>query len=122
MARPIASLVLLAVVLAGCGGGADRTAAPVDRSRALDAELQRTTESAGLQGAASVLVVDGHVVWSGATGMADVEAGRPMTPTTPVYFASVSKTITAAVALGAGVAGPAHGHAARAAAAHERRP
>jgi len=99
--RWIAPLVLL---LAGCGGGgATPTATPQASGRALgealDAELERTTESAGLQGAASVLVVDGEVVWAGATGMADVEAQRLMTATTPVYFASVSKTVTAAVAL-----------------------
>jgi D-alanyl-D-alanine carboxypeptidase len=98
--RWIAPLVLL---VAGCGGGATPTATPQASGRALgealDAELERTTEQAGLAGAASVLVVDGRVVWSGATGMADVEAQRPMTARTPVYFASVSKTVTAAVAL-----------------------
>ena len=46
-----------------------------------------------------MLVVDGRVVWSGAMGMADLAEDRAMTARTPVWFASVSKTITAAVAL-----------------------
>lgn len=105
--RHVVSLVLLAFFLGGCGAS-DRaaraaTATPAAAGRQLaeplDAELERTTTEAGLQGAAAVLMVDGRLVWSGGAGMADVEAGRPMTPRTPVYYASVSKTVTAAVAL-----------------------
>ena len=105
--RHIVTLALLALILGGCGGGdggapaATATPAATGRQLAepLDAELERTTAEAGLQGATSVLMVDGRIVWSGGAGMADVEAGRPMTPRTPVYYASVSKTVTAAVAL-----------------------
>jgi CubicO group peptidase (beta-lactamase class C family) len=109
--RLIAPLVLLVVLLGGCGGGdpgaPDRAArvtpAPTSAGRQLaeplDAELERSTAEAGLQGAASALVVRGRLVWSGGAGMADVKAGRRMTARTPVYFASVTKTLTAAVAL-----------------------
>lgn len=41
---------------------------------------------------------DGSFVWEGATGRAD-EAGRPMRPDTPFWFASVTKLFIAAAAL-----------------------
>ncbi|HEX5781325.1 MAG TPA: serine hydrolase domain-containing protein [Solirubrobacteraceae bacterium] len=105
--RAATALIVFALLLGGCGGGSDgaarATATPAAEGRqlpeALDAELERTAEQAGQQGVASALVVRGRLVWAGATGMADIEAERPMTPRTPVYFASVSKTVTAAVAL-----------------------
>jgi D-alanyl-D-alanine carboxypeptidase len=106
MARRAATPLVLLTLLAGCGGsdGAARaTATPAAEGRqlaeALDAELERTAGQAGQQGVASTLVVRGRVLWTGATGMADNEMGRRMSARTPVYFASVSKTLTAAVAL-----------------------
>jgi D-alanyl-D-alanine carboxypeptidase len=107
----VAGLLLLALALAACGGGGHHTspqatdtgsAAPAagrDTTRVLDAELARRVRDTGVPGAAAALVAHGRLVWSGGAGMADLRTGRPMTARTPVYFASVGKTVTAAVAL-----------------------
>ena len=77
----------------------ERSTSPVGLRDALDEELRKRAAEAGVPGAASTLVIDGQVAWSGGAGMADVRARRAMTARTPVWFASVSKTVTAAVAL-----------------------
>lgn len=46
-------------------------------------------------GAAVEVRRDGQVVYRRTFGMADIEQGRPITPTTPLYVASVSKQFTA---------------------------
>lgn len=38
---------------------------------------------------------DGSFAWSGAAGIADERTGKPMTPDTPIYVASVTKLYTA---------------------------
>jgi D-alanyl-D-alanine carboxypeptidase len=109
--RRLAAFLLLSLTFASCGGaGPQKTstatdtrgsppAAGRDLRRALDAELARRVRDTGVPGAASALVVNGRLLWSGGAGMADLRARRPMTARTPVYFASVGKTVTAAVAL-----------------------
>lgn len=47
----------------------------------------------------AAVVRDGEVLWSGATGHADLEAGIPLTPETRMRIGSVSKPFTAAIAL-----------------------
>ncbi len=90
---------LIAVVLAaGCGGGEEK-AARSDLPHKLDAELAKRADELGVPGAAAALYRRGELVWSGAFGMADIEADRPMTAQTPVAYASVGKMITAALAL-----------------------
>jgi D-alanyl-D-alanine carboxypeptidase len=109
--RVLAGFVLLVLVFASCGGGGQRAsstatgtrgsspAAGRDLALALDAELARRARDTGVPGAAAALVAHGRLVWSGGAGLADLRTGRPMTARTPVYFASVGKTVTAAVAL-----------------------
>lgn len=91
--------LLAALAIAGCSG--EEKAAPdkADLPRQLDAELAKRAEELGVPGAAAALYRRGELVWSGAYGLADVEAGREMTAQTPVAYASVGKMITAALAL-----------------------
>jgi CubicO group peptidase (beta-lactamase class C family) len=99
MARRL--LVLALVVLAGCGGSSSQQHAATGPSLAqrLDAELAKRGKEAGVPGVAGAVVVAGRPVWSGAWGMADLEHGPPMTPETPMAFASISKTLVASLVL-----------------------
>jgi D-alanyl-D-alanine carboxypeptidase len=75
------------------------SATPLVRT-ALDARLEALRRKAGIPGiSATILFADGSV-WNGAAGLADVAAGRRVTPGTAFPIASVSKTFTAALVLG----------------------
>ncbi|MHA7873377.1 MAG: serine hydrolase domain-containing protein, partial [Hyphococcus sp.] len=50
-------------------------------------------------GVAAAVVIDGKLAWSNAAGRARVPGRRPLTPKTPMRLGSVSKPITAALAL-----------------------
>jgi D-alanyl-D-alanine carboxypeptidase len=68
-----------------------------------NAELQELLsefhERYGFPGATAAMALpDGEIV-TGATGLADVEANRPMTPDTPMLAASIGKSFVAATAL-----------------------
>jgi len=56
--------------------------------------------AAGLTPGMSVAVAVGdRVAWTGAFGSADADSGRPVTPHTPFYIASSTKSLTATAAL-----------------------
>ena len=75
-----------------------RSATPMLRT-ALDARLERLRAKYGIPGiSAAVLFADGSI-WRGSAGLADVEAGRPVTSDTAFSVASISKTFTAALIL-----------------------
>ncbi len=101
---PTRALVLVVlVVLAGCGGddAGDRRAEPAAErlARALQAKLDAKREEYDVRGiTASVAFPDGSR-WSGASGLADAELRRPMAPDTPMPIASVTKPLTAALAV-----------------------
>ncbi len=86
--------------LSGCGGqpASERAQTP-DHTIELARELTDSAKSTGAPAVAAVVVDHGRLIWSAARGLADVSKRRPMTVKTPVYFASVGKMITAAVAL-----------------------
>jgi CubicO group peptidase (beta-lactamase class C family) len=63
---------------------------------ALDEALREA--SAGVPGVAAAVVFQGRV-WLGAEGWADIDENTPMSTTTPFYIGSMSKTMTAVVAL-----------------------
>jgi CubicO group peptidase (beta-lactamase class C family) len=96
-------VVLLALVLlVGCGGSpapAQHAASGPTLAQRLDAELAKQGEAVGTPGVAAAVVVDGRLIWSGAWGMADVERHRKMAPDTPMAFGSITKTLTASLAL-----------------------
>ena len=109
MSRAGALVLVVLVVLAGCGGdGApDRRAEPEAKrlARTLQAKLDAKREEYDVRGiTASVAFPDGSR-WSGASGLADTEPSRPMRPDTPMPIASVTKPLTAALAVALGQAG-----------------
>lgn len=61
--------------------------------------LARILEEDGGPGVMAAVVRDGDVLWSGAAGLADVEAQVLLTPETPMRIGSVSKVLTAALVL-----------------------
>lgn len=63
---------------------------------ALDEALREA--SADVPGVAAAVVYQGHV-WLGAEGLADIGENIPMSTSTPFYIGSMSKTMTAVVAL-----------------------
>ena len=90
-------------MFAGCGGddARDQRAEPAAKrfARALQAELDAKREEYDVRGiTASVAFPDGSR-WSGASGLADAELRRPMEPETPMPIASVTKPLTAALAV-----------------------
>lgn len=75
------------------------SAVPKAMAARLDRTLARARERLLLPGVqATVIFADGST-WTGAVGMADVAAGRPVDPETPFAAASVTKTFTAALVL-----------------------
>lgn len=73
------------------------TAAPVGPPATfaeIDAWLDHEVRDSGYPGAAAVIVEDGAIVHTHATGVAD-DAGRAVTPQTPFVIGSLSKSFTA---------------------------
>jgi CubicO group peptidase (beta-lactamase class C family) len=103
MSRFGALVLVVLVVLAGCGGDdvRDRRAEPAAKrlARVLQAKLDAKREEYDVRGiTASVVFPDGSR-WSGASGLADTDPRRPMRPDTPMPIASVTKPLTAALAV-----------------------
>ncbi|HCH63487.1 MAG TPA: hypothetical protein DFR83_11825, partial [Deltaproteobacteria bacterium] len=61
----------------------------------LDAQLQQIMADAYIPGMSACIISDGAVVWCGAYGWANIEAGIPVETHTPFMLASVSKLFTA---------------------------
>lgn len=64
-----------------------------------DAAVAAILREFQIPGAGFALVHDGRLVMARGHGLADVEAGQPVEPTTRFLLASVSKSITAAAVL-----------------------
>lgn len=101
--------VILAIVLAA-GSGAARPAAgqAVIGGEWRDdvADFARRVVEAGLTPGMGVAVAVGdRVLWRGGFGTADGDTGRPVTPHTPFYIASSTKSLTATAAVLAAHAG-----------------
>jgi len=65
----------------------------------LDTRLKALLKSSGIPGVSAAIVWDDGRRWSGAAGSADISTATAMTTDTAFAFASVSKTLTAAVVL-----------------------
>ncbi len=63
--------------------------------RGMDAEIDRFMGRWNIKGLSLAVVRNDSLVYAKGYGMADVEAGRPMTPTTIMRIASASKLVTA---------------------------
>src|SRR4051794_6371098 len=98
--------VVVAVALAGCGGGHRESAAHAGGprltdalARTLDAEFRREVTLAGIPGASAAIVFPDGREWSRAVGAAELKPQVAMTTRTSFSFASVTKMATAALAL-----------------------
>jgi D-alanyl-D-alanine carboxypeptidase len=65
----------------------------------LDAALEDFRARYGFPGPTAAIALPGGMVATAATGAADAESGRPMTPGTPMLAASIGKTFVAATVL-----------------------
>ncbi len=86
----IAATVLCIGILGSVPASGSSSPGPATPSDGLSAVVQRILEDAGFSGAA-IVVKDGSVVYRGAMGMADTEAGVPNRPETRFKLASIDK-------------------------------
>jgi D-alanyl-D-alanine carboxypeptidase len=66
---------------------------------ALQSRLDRLRVRYGIPGISVAIVLPDGSTWVGVSGLADVDAGRPVTPQTSFAIASVSKTFTSALVM-----------------------
>ncbi len=85
--------------LAACVSGGADTALADDRSRQADQLLHSILEADTGPGVMAAVVKNGELVWSGAAGVADLENGSAMTADKRLRIGSVSKPLTAILAL-----------------------
>lgn len=92
------SLAALPIPAAGAQGlptgSPSRLGFSPGRLARLDTLLQSAVAANRTAGVVALVVRDGQVAWSGSVGMADREAGRPMTPDALFRIASESKAVT----------------------------
>lgn len=81
------------VALAAAGGG---VAASAQVPAEVDAVVQRAIDGKAIPGAGVAVVRDGKVLFTKGYGLADVDAGAPVTVHTAFQIASVTKQFTAA--------------------------
>ncbi|WP_265562603.1 serine hydrolase domain-containing protein [Sphingomicrobium arenosum] len=79
-------------LMTGAAALAIAASSPVDGD-----QLLADNYDAGGPGMAALVVSDGETLYSGARGMADIEAGRPLEPGTAFRYASISKQFAAAM-------------------------
>ncbi|MFP5342990.1 MAG: serine hydrolase domain-containing protein [Candidatus Limnocylindria bacterium] len=77
----------------------ERASATGPRRAALQAQLDRLRERAGLPGISVAIIFDDGTTWLGQSGLADIDAGEAVTRDTAFAIASVTKTFTAALTL-----------------------
>ena len=96
-----AMLVCALAFLAACGDdGEQRRTPPADRlADALQRELDTRRDEFDVVGITAAVAFDHGGVWSGASGLADTAPPRPMRPDTPLAIASLTKPLTAALAV-----------------------
>ncbi len=63
--------------------------------RRMDERIPELMKAAKVPGLTIALIREGHQVWTGAYGYADLETRRPMTVDTPCRVESISKSVTA---------------------------
>ena len=91
------TLLLLILLLAGCGGATNDAEAPPALQQAFAARLDSLATAAGLPGAnAAFRLADGRI-GAAAFGLADSTTGRVMTPGTRMLAGSIGKTWVAGV-------------------------
>ena len=95
LGRPLA-LLAVALVLAGCARSPVPADAPLEAFVAhLDAIVPPAMRSLEVPGVTVAIIRGGEPVWVGAYGLADLDAGRPMTSDAVFHTGSISKSVTA---------------------------
>ena len=87
-----APYVLLILVLFSALARADDAPPSID---SIDATLQEFVDAQQLSGAVAVVADRDRILHQGAVGLADLQSGRPMTPDTLFWIASMTKPIAA---------------------------
>ena len=103
----VSLLAASALVLAGCAttppqlgiGPRAYSGATIDKRTLESDTVLETLVDPNRPGCSAAVGIHGEVVWAGATGLADVSAGVPLTTTTRMDIASVSKQFTATAIL-----------------------
>ena len=87
-----------ALILAGASASAQSATLPEARAEA-DALLSAVREQDRAPGMMAAVIQAGELIWSGAVGYADLETGVALSETTRMRIGSVSKPVTAVLAL-----------------------
>lgn len=96
MRRVVTAAAIVALLAAGaCAVAPDRSGL----ARRLEATLDDFRGRYGFPGATAAIALPDGTVVTAASGIADVENGRAMTPATPMLAASIGKTFVAATVL-----------------------
>lgn len=74
-------------------------AVPASATADFQAELDRLRVNQDIPGVSAVVTHADRVLFAGASGLADLESERPMTAETPLYAGSLTKILTAVLAL-----------------------
>ena len=95
MRRPIAALVLAAVLFVPAGS----TGQTEFLTARFQSYLNALRLQAGIPGMSAAIVLDGRMLWEAGFGSQDVEARRPATPDTPYYIGDLTQMFTATLVL-----------------------
>ena len=96
------SILLIFVALAGNAAGdvfVDKHALPGEGSSNIQTTLDEMRKAQHVPGIGAVVIHDNEVIFAGGSGVADIETGRPVTADTLFYIGSVTKVLTATLAL-----------------------
>ena len=66
----------------------------------IDDMIDDALHQQSIPGLSAVVIRDHQVIYSAGRGVADIKTGRPMTDETVMYIGSLSKILTAVLALG----------------------
>lgn len=88
------TLACASLAIAGASAAHAQSPAEVDPAKTAQALLDAAREVSGVPGFSAAVWREGDVVWTGTTGMRDIEAGLPVDRDTRFRLASVSKLVT----------------------------
>ncbi len=94
--RAVVAACFAAAMLVSAAAASPPAGAPLaELTSHLESRIRRLMATYDVPGVSVALVQGGEPVWSAAYGLADVEAGRPLTLDTVVRAESISKSVTA---------------------------
>ena len=90
---------LLAVPLLALFAGCETPEPAAERGDIFAAIVAEARDAAGSPGLSAAVALDGELIWSGASGLADIENGVPATAVSVYRIASISKPVAAAAVM-----------------------